>query len=274
MHGIAKTALLVAAIRSNESKRADRLFEDPFAEALAGEEGFATLAAYRAAAGPGVPIIEVRTLHLDEGLAHASRGGIRQVVLLAAGLDARAYRLDWPAGTRVFELDQPEVLAYKASVLSSASPRCERIAIPVDLRTDWTLALIVAGFDRGARTAWLIEGLLQYLTAENVGVLMDRVDALSATGSVAHFDLAGRVLLDSPVLDAAKQFMTGIGASWKFGTDDPALLAKHGWFTAYTDPASLGFAMNRWPFPPAPPNAAGVPRSYLVTTTKAQSTGA
>jgi methyltransferase (TIGR00027 family) len=127
----------------------------------------------------------VRTHYFDEYFGAASRAGIRQIVILAAGLDSRAYRLDWPAGTRVFEIDQPKVLAYKTATLEShgAVPGATRHPVPVDLRDDWAAALIDAGYAPTEPTAWLAEGLLPYLPADAQDRLFERVTALSAPGS-------------------------------------------------------------------------------------------
>jgi methyltransferase (TIGR00027 family) len=113
------------------------------------------------------------------------RAGIRQVVILAAGLDSRAYRLDWPAGTTVFEIDQPKVLEYKTSTLDAhgAQPRALRIPVAIDLRDDWPAALISAGFDVTQPTAWLAEGLLPYLPPGAQDRLFALVTEHSAAGS-------------------------------------------------------------------------------------------
>ena len=183
MNAVAITGLLVAAIRAEESARPDRLFDDPIASELAGERGRAALAAYRAAAGASIPIIEVRTRFFDEALARAARGGVRQVGILAAGMDARAYRLDWPSGTRVFEIDQAEVMAHKADIVGrlAVRPACERIAVAADLGGDWDLALGASGFDPREPAAWLVEGLLQYLDEPTVTALFERVEDRKST---------------------------------------------------------------------------------------------
>ncbi len=184
---VGATALGVAAARAAETAQPDPLIRDPFAYLLvcaAGPE-WAELAS---GSSPwygdddrggreeqdrlGKLIDEnarnyqaVRTHFFDDFFGAASRDGVRQVVILAAGLDSRAYRLDWPAGTMVFEIDQPKVLAYKGATLDGhgAVPKATRHAVGVDLRDDWPAALIDAGFDPRRPTAWLAEGLLPYL---------------------------------------------------------------------------------------------------------------
>jgi methyltransferase (TIGR00027 family) len=268
MDPVAITGLLVAALRAEESKRADRLFDDPFADALAGTEGRAELDRYRDSAKFGtVPIIEVRTRWYDEAIARAVASGIRQFVILAAGMDARAYRLTWPGETRVFEIDREEVLSQKARRLEGAVAKCDRVAIGGDLANDWPRELLSRGFDRNARTMWLVEGLLQYLEAPAVERIFARIDSLSAPRSVALYDALGKSLLESPVMAPTLQLMRELGAPWQFGTDDPgALLA--GWKATVTEPAVIGNQWRRWPFPAAPPGMTGVPRGYLIESTK------
>jgi methyltransferase (TIGR00027 family) len=127
----------------------------------------------------------VRTHYFDGYFNAAVRTGIRQVVILAAGLDSRAYRLNWPAGTTVFEIDQPKVLSYKTSTLDAhgAAPKARRVPVAVDLRDDWPVALIAAGFEATRPTAWLAEGLLPYLPGDAQDRLFELVTAHSAAGS-------------------------------------------------------------------------------------------
>jgi methyltransferase (TIGR00027 family) len=198
---VGTTAVFVAAARAAETKRDNPLIRDPYAKLLvdgAGSGGWEFMAdeefiAKVAAADPEVATIfehmgayqAVRTHFFDEFFADAVAAGIRQVVILASGLDSRAYRLDWPAGTTVFEIDQPKVLEYKATALaaSGAIPSAQRHEVPIDLRNDWPAALRAAGFDATAPTAWLAEGLLMYLPADAQDLLFERVTELSAPGS-------------------------------------------------------------------------------------------
>jgi methyltransferase (TIGR00027 family) len=127
----------------------------------------------------------VRTRHFDRLFTDAADAGVRQAVILAAGLDARAYRLPWPDGTTVYELDQPEVIAFKTDKLAElgAEPRAVRRAIAIDLRDDWPKVLLDNGFDPKQPTAWIAEGLLIYLPPEAQDLLFDRINELSALGS-------------------------------------------------------------------------------------------
>src|SRR6185312_8667117 len=171
-------------MRADESARDDRLFTDPFAEQLAGEDGRRLLAEAEATTGQGSSAqIVIRTRFWDEALLRANAEGCHRVVTLAAGMDARAYRLPWRAGTTLYELDQPQVIALKDDRLADARPMCERIAVAVDLADDWPKSLQAQGFSTSAKTAWLVEGLLQYLDAGAVDTLFARIDALSAADS-------------------------------------------------------------------------------------------
>ena len=178
------TALVVAAGRAVDTHRGDGLISDPYAESFV------------AAANPPHPLptrptepkddsedetwqmmsgyMGTRTRFFDEYFAAATRQGIRQVVLLAAGLDTRAQRLEWPEGTVLFEVDQERMIEFKDQVLDAegAVSRCDRRTVPVDLRDDWPAALEAAGFDRTAPTAWLTEGLLPYLPPEAQDALL------------------------------------------------------------------------------------------------------
>jgi len=267
--GVADTGTLVAAIRAEETRRPDRLFDDPFAQKLAGEAGRRMLAEAVAATGDKSTLqIVVRTRYWDEALLNAVPP-VTQVVILAAGLDARAYRLPWPDGTTVFELDQPAVIAAKGDVLTGDEPRCRRVAIGVDLTQDWTDALRSNGFDPTVPAVWLIEGLLQYLDEDAVHTVFERVDALSAPGSVLLYDIVGKTLLDNVMLAAVREQMERNGAPWLFGTDAPEQLCEPlGWSAVVTDVAEPGNKWNRWFVPAVSLDVPGVPRGYFVTATK------
>jgi len=266
---VADTGLLVAAIRANESRRPDRLFDDPYAARLAGDAGQQLLTEMISAAGEQSALqIVVRTRFWDESLLRVVPP-IRQVVILAAGMDARAYRLRWPAGTTVYELDQPAVLAAKAASLAGEQPACTRVEIPVDLTEDWRDNLQANGFDATVPTAWLIEGLLQYLDEAAVRTLFERIDSLSAPASALLYEVVGKTLLDAQVFAAVRRSMAQNGAPWLFGTDQPGELAQaHGWSATVTDVAVPGNAWHRWFAPAVPMDVPDVPRGYFVEATK------
>ncbi len=266
---MASTGLLVAAIRAKESTRDDRLFTDPFADKLAGDAGRRLLATAIAATGEqSTAQIVVRTRYWDEALLRAARL-TKQVVILAAGMDARAYRLSWPDGTTVYELDQPGVIAAKARLLADDQPRCRRVAIGIDLADDWPSALQTAGLERQTPTVWLIEGLLQYLDESAVRTLFDRVDALSAPNSLLLYDVVGKTLLEAPFMAPVLQSMAEQGSPWLFGTDAPAELAERlGWSAIVTDIAEPGNNWNRWYAPATPIEVSGMPRGYFVQASR------
>ena len=138
--------------------------------------------------------IAVRTRFFDDFFTAAADAGIRQAVILAAGLDTRGYRLPWPTGTVVFEVDQPEVIAFKTTTLDDlgAVPKATRKTVAIDLRDDWPAALREAGFDPAQPTAWIAEGLLPYLPPDAQDRLFDHITALSAPGSrlaTEHMDM-------------------------------------------------------------------------------------
>jgi methyltransferase (TIGR00027 family) len=169
-----------------------------------------------------------RTRFFDDFVATASAAGCLQVVLLAAGLDTRAYRLDWPPGTRLYEVDLPAVLEFKEQVLAAkgAVPRCCRTPVAADLRGPWPARLNNRGFDANAPTAWLAEGLLMYLTAAEARQLVRGVGALSAPGSQWSLD-HGQVA-DASRLGGAIEDITAL---WTDGSDEqlPGWLTEDGW---------------------------------------------
>jgi methyltransferase (TIGR00027 family) len=259
--GAGKTALGVAVIRARESQRDDRLFDDPHAQAFVdaapgvfpgGPETDDQLAAPGPLESLGAVFsfcAVIRTRFFDGYLTAAATAGCRQVVLLAAGMDTRAFRLAWPQQTRVFELDLREVLAFKDSVLATrnAMPRCVRTTVPADLREDWTALLATAGFDPAVPTAWLAEGLLPYLTADEAGRLLAGVTELSAPGSQLSFEHnpAG-----SATLTARTRHMPGMQeytALWKggLGIGAPRWLTGHGWQPRFHELAALAASYGR-----------------------------
>ncbi|GAA4845033.1 class I SAM-dependent methyltransferase [Actinomycetospora corticicola] len=215
------TALMVAAGRAVESHRPDPLVDDPYAELFVQRADTAQPVPTRPdqpwpdperVDGETTPVDEfwslmttyqgLRSRFFDRALLDA---GVDQVVLLAAGLDARAYRLDWPAGTTVFEVDQEQVLAFKDEVLTAAGAqeRCRRVPVPVDLRDDWVGALRSAGFDPGRPSAFLAEGLLPFLPADAEADLLRVVGTVTAPGStfvVENFASAFAQLQQDPAL--------------------------------------------------------------------------
>jgi methyltransferase (TIGR00027 family) len=262
---IAKTSLLTAAIRAVESNRSEnerRLFTDPLAAALAGHEGFSILEQVLAEIGEQASV-PLRTRYFDERINHASAGGIRQIVILAAGMDSRAYRLPFPDGTRVFELDKPEVLSLKQERLGEALPHCVRYTVAVDLQDEWQAALLQGGMDPSESILWLVEGLLLYLVEADVLTLFERIDRLSNANSILLFDVLGRSLLDAPQMAEQRHFSEKLGTPWRFGIDEPEEFMKRlGWSSVATQPGEVDPI--RWRFPTAPRHIPNVPRIFFV----------
>ena len=206
---VGATAVMVAAARSAETDKDNPLIRDPYAKVLVAGAGTGIwefmldneFVAKVADSDPEVAAVvehmgsyqAVRTHFFDEFFTAAAGAGIRQIVILASGLDSRAYRLPWPAGTTVYELDQPKVLEYKAATLNQhgATPKAPRREVPIDLRFDWPKALREAGFDPSVPTAWLAEGLLMYLPADAQDRLFEEVTELSAAGSRISAETVG-----------------------------------------------------------------------------------
>jgi methyltransferase (TIGR00027 family) len=227
---VGATATMVAAARALATKADDPLIDDQFAEPLVRAVGvdFLTKLATGELAAADVDDDEsgwklehmpdamaVRTRFFDSFFLEATQAGIRQAVILASGLDARAYRLDWPAGMTVFEVDQPQVIAFKTTTLADlgAQPTADRRAVAVDLRNDWPAALIEAGFDHTQPTAWIAEGLLGYLPPDAQDRLLDNISALSAAGS----RLATEAIPDMSEVDheQAREMMRKATEKWR-----------------------------------------------------------
>jgi methyltransferase (TIGR00027 family) len=245
--GMAATGLGVALSRAEESERGDRLFTDPWARAFVGAAGGPVVSADEAAPF-AAGYFALRTRWFDDAVATAVAGGVRQVVVLAAGLDTRAFRLGLPASTLLLEVDLPGVVAFKEDVLArhDALPDCRRTALAADLREDVGPLLTAAGLRPDRPTAWIVEGLLPYLTAAAGDSLLDRIGALSAPGSHLALEHINRATLDLPPIRAMLEALADEGAAWRSGVDDPrAWLAAHGWSATLQPVADLAHAAGR-----------------------------
>src|ERR1700757_4092309 len=207
---VGATAVMVASARAAETASEQPLIRDEFAQMLIDGPELAQLVAKMSTtytADPELAAVRAHMVNYQAARTHffdayfraAAAAGIRQHVILASGLDSRAYRLDWPAGTSVYEVDQPKVLEYKAATLAAhgIQPVVERHEVAADLRFDWPKALRDEGFDLAQRTAWLAEGLLMFLPGEAEERLFSDIDAPRAPGSRAciedfTFDEAAR----------------------------------------------------------------------------------
>lgn len=213
---VGATALGVAAARAAETDSDNPLISDPFARVFldaAGEGVWNWFAApvpdELLEAEPQLPLqmkamtsyMAARTAFFDSFFLDADAAGISQAVILAAGLDSRAWRLPWSGDTIVYELDQPKVLDFKLATLAEhgAEPTCNRIAVAVDLRQDWPETLRQCGFDASRPSAWSVEGLLPYLPAAAHELLFDRIQSLSAAGSRIAVEAPGPGWMDPDV---------------------------------------------------------------------------
>jgi len=256
------TALGIAAARGVESSRPDALIDDPFALAFARAVDSPVPFPLRWPE-PGEPVsdrqaqtlhtsrfIGVRSRFYDDVVQDALRAGTRQVVLFAAGLDTRAYRLAWPAEATVYELDQPRVLAFKNEVLhrERARPRCRRVTVGIDLRNDWEAALAAGGFSPDAPTVWVAEGLLGYLSPDAEKKLLERVTACSAPGSRLALDRFGSLAAVTADLERLRA-RSGLDASSLFNLEPRPhpvqWLRPHGWTVREDDDATVARRYDR-----------------------------
>jgi methyltransferase (TIGR00027 family) len=259
--GAGVTALGIAQLRASESRRPDALFQDPLAEHFIAAAGnrlpWSKPGSHARSATEGrnrrwsslANYIAVRTRFFDICLQDACSAGCRQVVILGAGLDARAFRLEWPAGTTVFELDRPDVLAFKGAVISklSARPRCRRVPVAASLEDDWRSALGQMGFQSEARVAWLAEGLLIYLPEHVVDRTLEQLTQASVPESrlalehVSREHLAGlRRVHDDPE-------RAGFQGLWQSAISMPPIewLGQYGWQATVRDTPEWAGALGR-----------------------------
>jgi methyltransferase (TIGR00027 family) len=267
---IGRTAWEVAALRAAEDRRPDRLFADPYAALFLAAAGLS--AEPDAARRDFVAIMAgqtaVRTRFLDEALLAATAGRCRQVVIVASGMDSRAYRLGWPAGTEIFELDQEPVLRFKQELMATHStpPRAALRPVHVDLREDWPPLLRQAGFRPDRPTAWLTEGLLYALDATAADRLLDAVTGLSAPGSTLAFDHVE----DSPALRAAlTRISPDLAGLWQSGPADPEhWLRRHGWTPDVRELAAVAATYGRAAHPAYDPASGGAAHSWLARASR------
>lgn len=301
---VGATALGVAAARAAEAESENPLISDRFARVFldaAGEGMWSWFAAPNlpaqiTAAEPDlkprmqamVDYMATRTALFDAFFLDAAGAGVRQVVILAAGLDSRAWRLPWPDGTTVYELDQPRVLQFKASTLrdNDAEPTCNLVPVPVDLRHDWPAALRQAGFDAAAPSAWSAEGLLPFLPAAAQELLFERVQQLGPPGSRIAVEAPGPDFLDQAAREKQRETMRRLRdlmAAAEPGREVPDVadlwyfeeredvgdwLGRHGWDVTVTPAEELMAGYGRTP-PQGIEDAA--PRTLFVTARRRDS---
>jgi methyltransferase (TIGR00027 family) len=267
---VGATALGVASARAAETLSEHPLISDPYAQVFLDAVGDGVWNWHSAPqlpdqlteAEPNLPLqmqamvgyMASRTAFFDKFFLDATGAGIRQAVILAAGLDSRSWRLQWPAGTTVYELDQPRVLEFKAATLAAhgAEPACHRVAVAVDLRQDWPAALRQAGFDASVPSVWSAEGLMPYLPAVAQDLLFERVQALTVSGSRVAVEALGPKFLDPEFretrrarMDRIRELMADVDPQreiprtdelWYFEEreDVGGWFGRHGWDVAVT----------------------------------------
>jgi methyltransferase (TIGR00027 family) len=293
---VGATASVVAAQRALATRRPDPLIVDPFAEPLVDALGVDYFARYaRGELEPADPTsapydiravndsMAIRTRYFDDFFVAAMAAGIRQAVILASGLDSRAYRLPWPAGTTVFEIDQPRVIEFKTRTIAAlgATAPVEHRPLGVDLRHDWPVALRAAGFDHTQPTAWIAEGLLIYLPPQAQDKLFDDIIGLSAAGSrLGTEDVASISAEQLTEISARMQSMRALSAQsgpdsgpaidvaelWYAGerAEASAYLSRRGWSTVRSRTSDLFVAYGR-PRPLQQPTPFGEP-VYVTAT--------
>jgi methyltransferase (TIGR00027 family) len=280
---VGATALGVAAARAAESESEAPLVSDPFARVFLDAAGEGMWSWFAARDLPAeiveaepdliprmqgmVDYMAARTAFFDRFFLEATGAGVRQVVILAAGLDSRAWRLAWPDGTTVFELDQPRVLEFKSSTLreNGAEPMCNLVHVPVDLRHDWPVVLREAGFDASAPSVWSAEGLLPFLPAAAQELLFQRVQTLGASGSRIAVEAPGPDFLDQDAQAKRRESMQrvrdlmaklqpereipDVQDLWYFEEreDVDAWLRRHGWDVTVTPAEELMARYDRRP---------------------------
>jgi methyltransferase (TIGR00027 family) len=302
---VGATALGVAAARAAETESENPLISDPFARVFLDAAGDGMWSWFAAPDLPAeivdaepdlkprmqgmVDYMAARTSFFDQfflDATRATRPGVSQVVILAAGLDSRAWRLPWPDGTTVYELDQPRVLEFKSSTLAEngAQPTCNLVHVPVDLRHDWPAALQEAGFDTSAPSAWSAEGLLPFLPAAAQELLFERVQALSAAGSRIAVEAPGPDFLDEDAEAKQRETMQrvrdlmaklepqrdipDVQDLWYFEEREDVgdWLRRHGWAVTVTEAVDLMARYDRRP-PQGIDDAA--PRTLFVAAERA-----
>lgn len=263
---IAHTALIVAAKRAIEQQRPDRLFDDPFAERLAASEIPVLLERWQARGELEhlkqirTRYVAVRTRVFDDFILSCNIQA-SQIVILGAGLDARAFRLPFTPNTRLYEIDCSAVLNYKATMLASAAPQCQRIAITADLDQDWKTSLLQQGFLPSQPTIWLLEGVFMYLTEAVAHQVLSTLSELSTSGSYLAADLVSVRSIQTGTETTGR-----VRQHWQFGTDDPAaFLIRYGWQPTIRQPGDTGIDFGRYRQQQPPLEIPGLRRVFLVT---------
>jgi methyltransferase (TIGR00027 family) len=280
---VARTALLTAALRARESTRSDRLYDDPYAEPLAGELGAALFeevasmtAANRGTIAPDgrrlpntLDYNAIRTRFIDDWLgATLAWGRFDQVVIAAAGMDTRAYRLAWPHPVDVYELDRPAVLDLKESALAGykQAANVRRHAVRADLVTDdWRAELAATGFDPARPAVWVLEGVLYYLPENAARDVLAQLGEFCVPGSPLICDLVNDAALLAPSTRKLLALFNQWGSPWLFGSDKPEqLLGTYGFDVTAVQPGEPGADYGRWHDSVVGRDVPDIPRVFYV----------
>jgi methyltransferase (TIGR00027 family) len=262
---VSQTSQYVAAARAVEHKRADRLFSDPLAEKLAGKKIISEiLPLIEEYEKRGKPMIEVRTRFFDDFLL-ASTTDIRQVIILGAGMDTRSFRLPWHPDTYLYEIDRPEVMQRKESLLGSTPAKCHRHSLAIDLRQLWSEQLIETGFQPSKPSVWLLEGLLYYLTETEVRTLLRTISDLTAQGSKLGADLVN----EKNKQEKNQRLDRRWAKLWQSGCDEPEkLFAEFGWQASVVQYGDRAASFGRFKYKYPPREVPDVVRVFLVTANR------
>ncbi|MEV6968608.1 SAM-dependent methyltransferase [Hamadaea sp. NPDC051192] len=268
---LARTALWTASMRAREHDRKDRLFEEPLAALLATDLGPKIMRSFEGEVQRGVedPALAVRTRFFDDAILQAAaHGGVGQIVLVAAGMDTRGYRLRLPPSTHLFELDRPVLFELKRELLAEAG---EQARVPVqmigvDLLGDWIGPLLAGGFQPETPAVWLVEGLLYFLSPTERDRLLTEITATAAAGSLLLADYVTNASLDSEKMRSWREKMAASGHPWRSGCDDPhGLLGRLGWRTNVAAYGSAQADFGRWADAMIEPDTPATRGRYLIS---------
>ncbi|MEH2259065.1 SAM-dependent methyltransferase [Nostoc sp.] len=255
------TSRIMAAVRAIETQRPDRLFSDPLAALLAGDEMIAkVIPTAKEYENRGTPFVATRTRFFDDFLMSAAHQR-SQVVILGAGMDTRAFRLNWHPDTHLYEVDQPEVLQLKESLLENSQALCHRYSLSIDLKEAWSELLIAQGYQIDIPSIWLVEGVFYYLSENEVHDLLKTITNLSAPTSCLGADLINTKLI--------LQSDEGLSKYWRYGCEEPeTLFANYGWKASVVHPGDEQAHFGRYTYKSPPREVPDVARVFFVTALK------
>ncbi|GAA6620218.1 SAM-dependent methyltransferase [Scytonema sp. NUACC26] len=258
---VSLTSRIMAALRAIETQRPDRLFEDPLAAVLAGDDMIAeVIRTAKEYENRGTPFVATRTRFFDDFLMSVAHQ-TSQVVILGAGMDTRAFRLSWHPDTHLYEVDRPEVLQFKESLLENSQALCHRHSLSIDLKQPWSELLIAQGFQIDIPSAWLVEGVFYYLSDNEVHDLLKTITHLSAPTSYLGADLINT--------KSILQSNDGLSKHWRYGCEEPeTLFATYGWKASVVQPGDEQAHFGRYTYKFPPRDVPDVARVFFATALK------